>query len=356
MSAIQLPKDQYAHVGAPSEWWWHIGTISTADGSRTFGFEINATGITGIASFSQISITDVQNQIHYQSSAVFPWDANWAESDSTKAWFVNVGKAPSNGSVSMTGNDFGQKNEMSIVGEFLDAETQTPCSINLSLHQTGPPLLVFGTGVHTDVNPQGKTPLTKNNYYYSFTRLSAVGSISMGSEKVSVVGTTWMDHEYGAFPNNFTWALQDATLDNGTQLSSFAPPDADIKLGLAFSSFVSIIWPDGNSTFEQSVTTPLGPVWASSFPAKGKGNSYFTQYKVEVPKYNTVLLFTASMPDQEFRQQGTENPPVWEGVAIVEGTFRGEMVCGTAWIEQNFGGGATGALRGGRAGFVDLKL
>ncbi len=37
-SAISLPKDQYAHTGAPTEWWWHVGTLKSKDG-RT----INAT-------------------------------------------------------------------------------------------------------------------------------------------------------------------------------------------------------------------------------------------------------------------------------------------------------------------------
>ena len=44
ISEIELPRDQYAHSGAPTEWWWHVGTLESADG-RKFGFEINATGI-----------------------------------------------------------------------------------------------------------------------------------------------------------------------------------------------------------------------------------------------------------------------------------------------------------------------
>ena len=37
---LTLPKDMYLHLGAPTEWWWHIGTLRA--GNRTFGFEINA--------------------------------------------------------------------------------------------------------------------------------------------------------------------------------------------------------------------------------------------------------------------------------------------------------------------------
>lgn len=30
-SPIQLPRDQYAHDAAPTEWWWHIGTSTGSD-------------------------------------------------------------------------------------------------------------------------------------------------------------------------------------------------------------------------------------------------------------------------------------------------------------------------------------
>jgi hypothetical protein len=57
-SAIFLPADQYLHRGAPTEWWWHVGTLQSGD--RIFGFEINAAAFSdrGYA-FSQIMLTDV---------------------------------------------------------------------------------------------------------------------------------------------------------------------------------------------------------------------------------------------------------------------------------------------------------
>ena len=37
---LSLPKDMYLHQGAPTEWWWHTGTLRA--GNRTFGFEVSA--------------------------------------------------------------------------------------------------------------------------------------------------------------------------------------------------------------------------------------------------------------------------------------------------------------------------
>jgi predicted secreted hydrolase len=351
--AIQLPQDHYAHGEAPTEWWWHIGTLKTVNQDRSFGFEVNATSVTGLASFSQIMITDVRNQKHYQNSTVFAFDPKWAERDSSKPWYVKLGSPGHDGAVSMTapGTDI---TFMNISASFVDAETSTHIIINLEIHQEGPPLLVFGTGVEIDVNPHGSTPFSRNNYYYSFTRLSTTGTISIGSETFKVTGVTWMDHEYGAFPSTFTWALQDATLSNGVQLSNFTAPGSLISVGLSCASFVSIISQDGTSTFEKSVTTALNPTWKSDFPTPADGTTYFTQFKVEIPTLDIVLLFNASMPSQEFAQKGIPGPTVWEGVAVVEGSFAGKRVNGTAWIEQKYGKPSAIGLGGGRASFVDV--
>jgi predicted secreted hydrolase len=353
LPAIQLPQDHYAHPKAPTEWWWHVGTLTTLNQDRTFGFEVNATSVTGLISFTQIMITDVQNQSHYQNTKTFFFDSKWAESDSSKPWYVKLGTPGSSGAISMTasGTDI---TSMTISGSCTDLETSTSISINLEIHQEGPPLLVFGTGVKLDVNPQGTDPLSRNNYYYSFTRLSTKGSITIGSEAFDVMGVTWMNHEYGAFPSKYNWALQDMTLNNGIQLSSFSLPDSLIAVGLSFASSVSILWPDGKSTFERSVTTALNPTWRSQFPTPAEGINYFTQFKVEIPKLDVALLFNALLPSQEFAQQGTKNPTVWEGVAAVEGSFAGKMVTGTAWIEQDFWKLSAANLVGGRASFVDM--
>ncbi len=92
---LSLPTDQYLHEGAPTEWWWYMGTLKA--GSRTFGFEINAASFVDRGfSFSQLSLTDVQNQTHYQRTAPYlvgaPFNGStWAQSDTTKPWTAALG-------------------------------------------------------------------------------------------------------------------------------------------------------------------------------------------------------------------------------------------------------------------------
>jgi predicted secreted hydrolase len=92
---LTLPRDMYLHSGAPTEWWWHIGTLRA--GNRVFGFEINAASFAkdGLG-FSQVMLSDVAGQKHYQRTAPFfpPFLFNpetWAESSPSKPWYARLG-------------------------------------------------------------------------------------------------------------------------------------------------------------------------------------------------------------------------------------------------------------------------
>jgi predicted secreted hydrolase len=93
--AIDLPADQYRHTGAPTEWWWHIGTLRAGD--RTFGFEINAASFEGNLGigFTQIMLTDVANKAHYQRTTPFApplmFNSLWAEHDPVRDWYAQLG-------------------------------------------------------------------------------------------------------------------------------------------------------------------------------------------------------------------------------------------------------------------------
>lgn len=97
-SVIRLPQDEYLHLGAPTEWWWHTGTLKSGD--RTFGFEINAASFVGkgLFGFTQIALADVANKAYYQNTTpyfppvLFNGDS-WAESDPTKDWYAQLGNA-----------------------------------------------------------------------------------------------------------------------------------------------------------------------------------------------------------------------------------------------------------------------
>ncbi|WP_211462318.1 lipocalin-like domain-containing protein [Collimonas silvisoli] len=330
---IRLPQDQYAHPGAPAEWWWHIGSLNC--GSRQFGFEISAAGFLQSAEtpsflMANIMLTDVAAVTHYQQITAFPSTPDWAQADPEQPWSVNVGASGIPGAIAMHA-DPANPLMMNVQGSFVDAVTGVGITLNLNFEQGRGPLLVWATGRSPEpVDPSGKTPLERYNYYYSLTDLNVTGTVTIGSELFEVTGLTWMDHEYGAWPQSTKWALQDCQLNNGIRLSNFTEPNIKLVENVPVPSHVTVLWPDGMSTFESSTATPLAPSWTSP-----SGTVYFPKMLVEIPALNASFTVTSLIPGQEFWNPQIARSQVYEGVALAEGVFDGEPVSGQAWNEQH---------------------
>jgi predicted secreted hydrolase len=330
---IFLPADHYLHLGAPTEWWWHTGTLKAKD--RLFGFEINAASypMWNVA-FTQIMLTDVVKARHYQRTTVYvpPKQVNlstWAEHDPHKNW--HVGLSGPEGSVTMDAASAHPTKNMAIRAKTTDQTTGTPIAFDLTMSQEGPPLLVWGTGAHK-MGGDGP-PLTTTNFYYSLTRIAATGTVTLGDESFPVSGRTWMDHEYGRFTEGggglVKWIFQAIQLENGWSLSNFLTVDEGVpKLGHRSKSLVTLLAPKGDLYFVDSFMTPTGRTWTSP----DSKNTYFLEFKVEVPSFDAVLTVTSSVDGQEFPSK--TGPSVYEGVASAVGSFKGQQAHGTAWNEQ----------------------
>lgn len=343
-SVIQLPKDHYLHIGTPTEWWWHTGTLKS--GSRTLGFEINASSLKYNPSnpsgnspipfgLTQVMLTDVSNGRHFEKTTISPPPFfnpdTWAEHDPSKDWSVELGN------VSMHAPQV-EPTDMTVKAGFEDADTGTIVQFDLRLTQNGPPFIVWGTGVLPD-SPR-PPQLDTNNFYYSLTRLSASGKVVIGNEILDVTGVTWMDHEYGLFSDSHgnapKWVLQDIQLDNGVCLSNYVvvSPGKTLELNKSVPSQVTVQTKNHDGTysnhFVDSILTPYGRTWKSP---KTQGN-YFMQLKIEIPAFNATLDVSSLVDSQEFAISESPNNSIYEGVATATGSFDGEDVQGTAWIEQ----------------------
>ena len=324
---LQFPLDHYLHVGAPTEWWWHIGTLTA--GGRVFGFELNAAHM-GEIYFTQVMLTDVQNGKHYEQTVVQSGTPTWAESDPTQDWYAGLGDPRGSAYIAMKAPR-ANPTDMTVHAALVDADTGTLVSFALRLTQAGAPFIVWGSGVMPfPPNPGG---LQANNYYYSLTNLQASGSITLAGETFAVTGVTWMDHEYGFFgPPGSTvkWFLQDMQLDNGVSISNSAsfttePP----KYGVPTTSTATIQYPDGTIYYRADASmTPTGRTWTSP-----RGVVFFLEFQVLIPEIGSFTV-VSSVDGQDFPFPGLPND-TYEGVATVTGVFLGESVGGKAWNEQS---------------------
>ena len=324
---IKLPADQYLHPDAPTEWWWHTGTLTSGD--RVFGFEINAANL--FTTFTQVMLTDVTNNVNYKQTLPQK-GGTWAESDPTKDWFVKLGDPATSPSwITMNAPHADPTKNMAVKAALVDPATGKKVTFSLTLSQEGPPFIVWGSGVSP--NPPVAGGVKNNNYYYSLTRLHATGTIAIGDEVLPVTGLTWMDHEYGLFGSSskpVKWFLQNMQLNNGVHISnSVSFPDAPPALNTPAHSVATIQFPDGTTYFETNcILTPIGRTWTSP-----TGTLFFMEFKIEIPEFDGAFTVTSLIDDQDFPFPGGI-ADTYEGVATAKGTFMGHEVHGTAWNEQ----------------------
>lgn len=331
---LHLPKDQYLHIGAPTEWWWHTGTLKA--GGRVFGFEINTAAFYPLG-FFQVMLTDVENQKHYQLTSLIPGIKDWAESDPSKDWWVKQTGLDGVSYVTMKAPQADPTKNMQIEAVMVDTDTKTVVKFSLKMSQEGRPLFVWGHGVLD--YPEKPGGLKQNNYYYSLTRIHTEGTLTVGDDVFAVEGLTWMDHEYGNFgdaAHPALWFLQTMQLENGVHIShytTFSKGAPAPKLDVPVPSKATIEFPDGTTYFQTDCTmTPTGKTWTGP-----TGVVFFMEFKVEIPSFDAVLHVVSLVDAQDFpfpTLPGSKPSDTYEGVAKASGTFKGKPVQGTAWNEQ----------------------
>ena len=338
---IDIPADQYRHNGAPTEWWWHIGTLHA--GGRAFGFEIAATSVmvgSSPVAFSRVMLSDVVNNMHFQQQVIYDMGSGlstFAQADPVQDWFVNLGVGAES-YISMTAPWWKSLDAMSVKAAIVDQETGTPVVFDLMLSQNGPPLYVQGTGeIPTGV--PSPHHLIANNYYYSLTALEVTGTVQIGNDApLTVIGMTWMDHEYGSFTNpsgqSPKWALQDVQLTNGVHLSNYCiVNDKPLVLNESRDANASVRLSNGDMFFVPTTLTPRGTPWVSPHT----GITYFMEFDLAIPDFNASLHLTTLMEDQEFYSAVPPKlNPVYEGAAAMSGFFEDTAVDGEAWNEQSY--------------------
>jgi predicted secreted hydrolase len=266
-------------------------------------------------------LSDPTNQKHYKKTAVYAYDPAWAEADTTKPWFARIGDASTKDFIAMQGA--GDIWTMHVQASFTDDPSGTVVSFDLNMKQVGPPLYVWGTGVAENVDKSGTTPLTRNNYYYSYTNIQVEGTVTIGGQAIPVTGVTWMDHEYGAFGAGTRWVLQDAQLSNGVSITNSDVGDFLLLTGLPIFTFTTLL--------ENGVSTLVAPSLAvPREPLAKDGTTYYLHWDVWIP-FRATLHFEAVMADQFFP---SPQRTIYEGTATVTGHFDGKDVTGTAWIEE----------------------
>ncbi|MHB2016180.1 MAG: lipocalin family protein [Candidatus Xenobia bacterium] len=333
-SVVGFPRDEGAHRGAKTEWWYLNGHLKDDQGNR-FGmvqtlFDVpdiiearynrhlpEMPGVTQL----DLGFTDETRGQHYVSRTTHFHPPHATSHPGVEAvhlaeqfpshqgtWHV---ERQADDSVHLTG-------------------PTAHGHMDLTLQAEKPPLLMGGKG-QIPMGPYGESK------YYTLPLLHATGTLEIDGQPHHVSGDMWMDHQWGdmqMYHGYDGWNWFGIQLDDKTELNVFhfrGPHHSTVE------DTIGISRPDGTQTTSSSLQLTPTAWWRSPHT----GAKYPIAWHLVVPDRQISLDLTPTLPDQEL--PGTPPychpklapiPTYWEGSMHVQGTIAGRPVSGQAYGEQ----------------------
>jgi predicted secreted hydrolase len=193
----------------------------------------------------------------------------------------------------------------------------------LDLHSTKPAALHTGDG-WIDFGPGG------SSYYYSRTRMTAAGTLTLDGRPLAVEGIAWFDHQWGDFitVGGGGWDWFAVNLDDGTDVTLSLVRDGQGSYPLVYGTLVR---PDGTTRTLPREAFAVGVTrrWTSLTT----GADYPAGWHVTIPGEGLAIDLTPTVAAQELDTRATSGVVYWEGSQRVAATRDGRPVGGQAYVE-----------------------
>ena len=311
----QFPRDHWAHSGYKTEWWYFTGQlIDAADSTKRFGYQFtffrvgitpdtlpmnSAWAVTDLV-MGHAALTDLTTGEHRFSELVYRANGFLGEFPSAADTLVVWSRAP-------TGTDGVWQLGWDGGGFFFEAsDDQAEFALNL---ETRPrkPLAFQGPNGYSR---KGNGP-TAASLYYSFTRLSTSGSVSLDGREYQVTGESWMDKEFGSnqlTENQVGWDWFSLRLNDGRDVMLYQLRNLDRETDFARTTIVS---PEGEPRFltEDAWDVTVLDTWRSP----ETDAEYPVAWRLESETEGLTLIVTADARNQENRSRMIPNLFYWEG-------------------------------------------
>lgn len=335
---FSFPQDHGAHEHHRTEWWYYTGNLDGEDGGR-WGFQLTffrtrldsrpsaeaprttpqSAWRTPHVYLAHMAVTDIDGRRHAfaEDMARGALDIAGAErhGDAVTVWVKKW------------------RMTMTPAVHRLDAATES-LALDLTLTPRKPPV-AHGDGGYSR---KGRRP-EQASCYYSFTRLSAEGTLHMGGRKVRVSGLAWMDHEYATAPLDPAlegWDWFSLQLEDGTDVMLYRLRGKDGGAHPASSG--SIVSPTGDvrRVLKNEFSVTPEDFWKSP----ETGARYPVRWSIRLPWRRLSLEVSAPVASQEMRTGRSTGVTYWEGSVAVTGTDSGRPVNGRGYVEMTGYAGA----------------
>ncbi len=309
-SQVNLPADERAH-DLPLEWWYFTGSLKVPGGHSTYGIEtvifqiFPPTGQTSPYYMGHAALSDPDR-------GVFQQQIEYGLADE-RASQPPLGYDLTAGTIGLRGNS----------GTYHVSAEVPGYRWNLIVSALKPAASMDGDGLQDLGN--------NAMYYYSHTRMAAVGTLTENGVSVPVAGTLWNDHQWGALGSNLVgWNWFSLRMDDFTEL---------------MVDFVRLI--DGTVTDTATLvrrhgfaeTLPPGAVTVEptgSWTSAVTGAVYPQGWLLSSAHLDLDVQIEPVMPNQELIYSSAPGGPekrYWEGLCHVHGSREGRPIRGDAYVE-----------------------
>jgi len=316
---LSFPPDHGPHPDFRTEWWYYTGNLRTAAG-RHFGFQLTffrialAPGVVVRASgwatrqfyIAHFAVTDVAGGRFHAFSRTSREALGLAGASASpfRVW-VDDWSAEGDGSSA----------------RLRAADGEVALDLEVS---TAKPVVAQG-----DRGLSRKGPEPGNaSFYYSFTRMPALGTVRLGRETLEVSGEAWMDREWSTSalgPDLEGWDWFALQLADGRELMFYLLRRRDGAID-PFSAG-TLVAADGTArTLEPGdVRVEALAHWTSP----RSGVRYPARWRLSVPSASLRVEIEPRLADQELIV-GTR---YWEGAVAVAGSADGRAIAGQGYVE-----------------------
>ena len=329
---VVFPRDDAPHDRL-TEWWYYTGHLrDTASGDR-YGFEYvifrAERGDFPVTWASHLAITDESHGrfLYAQRAEIGPGVDLRPSGGGFDLAMLPDPERPAGGTNPpwrMTG--IGGADRLiatTTTAESAAAGSASPIGLDLRLTARKPPALHDRDG-WIDFGAGG------GSYYYSRTRMSAHGTVTLDGRILPVDGEAWFDHQWGDFiaVGGGGWDWFAVNLADGSDLTLSFVRDRTGAYSLVYGTYVGA---DGSATHlpaDAFAVTVTGH-WTSP----KTGAVYPAGWHVTVPGQGLTIELAPTVAGQELDTRPTTGVVYWEGSQVVRATRNGTPVAGEAYVE-----------------------
>ncbi len=329
---IAFPRDDAAHDRL-TEWWYYTGHLRDAATGDRYGFEFvifrAERGDFPISWASHLALTDEAHDrfLYAQRTEIGPGaDLHPTAADFDLAVLPDPTRPPdaTNPVWRMTGG--GGHDRLvatTTAAEAAIAGSTGALGMDLTVAASKPPALHDRDG-WIDFGAGG------GSYYYSRTRMSAGGTVTVDGRVLTVDGEAWFDHQWGDFiaVGGGGWDWFAVNLADGSDLTLSLVRDRTGAASLVYGTYIDAAGMATHLPADAFAVTVTGH-WTSP----RTGAAYPSGWHVEIPGQGLAIDLAPTVAAQELDTRATTGVVYWEGSQLVHATRNGTPVAGEAYVE-----------------------